>query len=441
MATFARVRLSPDVWHARLGHAGGEVPRRLSHTATGVEDNIGPLSVCEPCILGKHRHQPHPSTLTRATTVLALVHSDIASPFPALTPHGKKYMIIFLNDCENHLRTDLLATKDQALASFKTTHCIWEAKFGTKLLALQIDGAGKFLSDEFMEYLNDNGILRRVSTPYAHQQNGKVEQAIQTMEGQILAMMAAMGTAPSLWGEAALTASYLWQFTPLHTLPQGITPAELDIGLKPDISHLCFWGVRCFAQVPLELQTKLGLRSRECTFMGYPDGVKGYRVRDSNTGRFFNSPEDNGPPALELVEETADTPSSQSAETPSQPVTPPHPVSVQLAPPLHARSTRIHMQTEGGELLKEVIEKSKITWEKLATTSALQPAPVDEQEGSSITRDKLAATREKLAAAHSTLPSSSQPLSASPPHVLNDNSSSALPSSLTLIGYTSSYLQ
>jgi len=54
--------------------------------------------------------------------------------------------------------------------------------------------------------------------------------------GSDLAMMAAVGAAPSLWGEVALAASYLWQFTPSCTLPQGITPAELDRGLKPDIS-------------------------------------------------------------------------------------------------------------------------------------------------------------------------------------------------------------
>jgi len=92
---------------------------------------------------------------------------------------------------------------------------------------------------------------------------------------------------------------------------------------------------------------KLGLRSRECTFMGYPDGVKEYRVGDSNTGRFFNSmdvvfdenlPEDDAPPALELVEAAADTPSLQSAEAPSsQPVTLPHTVSVLLAPMVTSR--------------------------------------------------------------------------------------------------------
>ena len=112
---------------------------------------------------------------------------------------------------------------------------------------------------------------------------------IQTIEGRVLSMMAAVGSPRNLWGEAALASAYLFMFTPSSTLPGGCSPLEFWSGVKPDVSHLRVWGVRCFARVPLELQTKLGPRSRECTFMGYPDGVKGYRVRDKSMGTFFNS--------------------------------------------------------------------------------------------------------------------------------------------------------
>ena len=60
-------------------------------------------------------------------------------------------------------------------------------------------------------------------------------------------------------------------------------------GRKPDISHLRVFGARAFAHVPLEMQTKLGVKSRECLFMGYPPGQKGYCVCDLETGTFFTS--------------------------------------------------------------------------------------------------------------------------------------------------------
>jgi hypothetical protein len=91
------------------------------------------------------------------------------------------------------------------------------------------------------------------------------------------------------WGEAALTASYLQNLTLQSALPPNITPHEMYHGRKPDISHLHVFGACAFAHVPLEMQTKLGVRSRECLFMGYLPGQKRYHVCNLATGTFFTS--------------------------------------------------------------------------------------------------------------------------------------------------------
>ena len=44
------------------------------------------------------------------------------------------------------------------------------------------------------------------------------------------------------WGEAALTAAYLFNLTVTSTLPSGVTPFEMFHLRKPDISHLRVWG-------------------------------------------------------------------------------------------------------------------------------------------------------------------------------------------------------
>jgi len=66
-------------------------------------------------------------------------------------------------------------------------------------------------------------------------------------------------------------------------------PYDMLHGAKPDISHLRVFGARCFVCIPTELQEKLGPRSREGIFLGYPPGVKAWRCRDTITGTFFNS--------------------------------------------------------------------------------------------------------------------------------------------------------
>jgi hypothetical protein len=123
------------------------------------------------------------------------------------------------------------------------------------------DNAGEFMSHAFTSYLTKHGIKHQRSAPYAHQQNGKAERAIQTIEGRILAMLATVGASPSLWGEAALTVGYLWNVLPCRAIPGNVTPYELAKKKKPDLSNLRVWGVRCFARVPAELQTKLGAKS------------------------------------------------------------------------------------------------------------------------------------------------------------------------------------
>src|SRR6266511_4907093 len=105
----------------------------------------------------------------------------------------------------------------------------------------------------------------------------------------MLAMLTAAQLPLTYWGEAALTAGFLFNLTISSTLPKNVTPFQVLKNTKPDISHLKVWGVRCFAHVPVELQTKLGAKSCECLFMGYPPSGRGYHVRSLTTNHFFDS--------------------------------------------------------------------------------------------------------------------------------------------------------
>ena len=51
-------------------------------------------------------------------------------------------------------------------------------------------------------------------------------------------MLEAADLPSNLWGEAVLTAAYLWNRTESVSLPPGITPYELANGTKPDLSHI-----------------------------------------------------------------------------------------------------------------------------------------------------------------------------------------------------------
>ena len=121
------------------------------------------------------------------------------------------------------------------------------------------------------EHFTKQGIVVQHAVPYAHQQAGKIEQYICTIEegGQVL--LADSGLSMSFWGWAVLTSQYLCNHLPTSTLPPNVTPFEALSMKKPDLSHLCVWGCQCFLAIPLELRTKAGPCFFKAIFVGYKE--------------------------------------------------------------------------------------------------------------------------------------------------------------------------
>ena len=233
LTAFARIAVTPDLWHAHLGHIGGEAARHGAHFADGITFMAStPLSVCKSCIVGKHPHQPFPpSEGPRSSAFLDLVHADVAGPMPVRTPHGRRYFLVILDDFTHILDLHLLTTRRR-----------WETKYSRCVKSFQSDDGGEFISSSFVAALDTAGISHRLSAPYMHQQNGVAERIIRTIEGRLLAMLHLAGLPQTYWGEAALTAAYLHNRTESRVLPPGRTPYEMLHGQRPNLSHLQVWG-------------------------------------------------------------------------------------------------------------------------------------------------------------------------------------------------------
>ncbi|KAF8951510.1 hypothetical protein BDZ97DRAFT_1684395 [Flammula alnicola] len=200
----------------------------------------------------------------------------------------------------------------------------------------------------------------------------------------MLTMLTAAQLPLTYWGEAALTAGYLYNLTVTSTLPKDITPFEVFQNRKPDVSHLKTWSVRCFAHIPLELQTKLGAKSCECLFMGYPPGGRGYRVRSLTTNHFFDSGnvifDENIP--YRALHEVSSTPVDYSAlpfpildsTTPDtsptaddDPAAPSPPVVAPSAPVLLRAERKL---TEAGRIYADTIRSVKAHLERVRTNAS-----------------------------------------------------------------------
>ena len=137
-------------------------------------------------------------------------------------------------------------------------------------------------------HLCNRGITIQVTAPYVHQQNGKAECYIRTLEDGMQALIANAKLPPSFWHDALCTYQYLWNRLPMSALPAGITPFEAYKGSKPDLAQLRVWGCQCFVLIPPELWTKGGPCCYEAIFVGYNEDQVGWYVQDLKGSHHFS---------------------------------------------------------------------------------------------------------------------------------------------------------
>jgi hypothetical protein len=92
-------------------------------------------------------------------------------------------------------------------------------------------------------------------------------------------MLHAKSLAKRLWAESLNCETYI-QNRSLHRSVKDKTPYEAWSGLKLEVTHFRIFGSRAWAQIPSKKRKALDPQSTECSFVGYPDRVKGYILID-----------------------------------------------------------------------------------------------------------------------------------------------------------------
>ena len=86
------------------------------------------------------------------------------------------------------------------------------------------------------------------------------------------------------WAEAMCCANYI-QNRSLHKALDGITPFEAWCGRKPVMKHFKVLGCPTWAHI--SSREYKAPPPRPCTFIGYEDNVKAYRLMDPETHEIF----------------------------------------------------------------------------------------------------------------------------------------------------------
>ncbi|KAL0301442.1 UNVERIFIED_CONTAM: Retrovirus-related Pol polyprotein from transposon TNT 1-94, partial [Sesamum radiatum] len=220
---------------------------------------------------------PYPNSPT-SNDILDYVHADVWGPSNVETHGGNKYFLSIIDNMSRKVFVFLMKQKGEVFEKFKQWKILVENQTGRKLKVLRTDNGLEFCNQNFTDLCNEFGIKRHKTNPYTPQQNGVAERMNRTLLNKVRCLLISSGLPKFFWGEALLTAAYLVNRSPSVPL-LGKTPECVWSKSDIDLSSLRIFGCAAFALVN---GNKLDPRSQKCVFIGYPEGVKGYRlwVRD-----------------------------------------------------------------------------------------------------------------------------------------------------------------
>jgi IS30 family transposase len=196
-------------------------------------------------------------------------------PVPSL---GKSvYYVSLINVVSRNTWIYFLRKKSEVSDKFKEFKVLVENQKEKKIKVLRTDNGGEFCRNEFKEFCKKCGIERQKTTPCTPQQNGVAERMNRTLMEKSRSMLRGAELGQELWAEAVGTTCYLVNRSPSSALVDR-TPHEVWNRKKPSLQHLRVFCFDAYVHVPKENRSKMDKKVEKCIFIGYKDGVKGYKL-------------------------------------------------------------------------------------------------------------------------------------------------------------------
>lgn len=139
-----------------------------------------------------------------------------------------------------------------------------------------MDGVKELIKGNLGNCFETKGIVIQQTAAYSHQQNGKAEQFVHTIEDHAHTLIASSDLPASYLPYVVYSTAYLRRRLPTSTLSKGQTPYEMMTGSKPNYNTLCVWGCRAYPIDPAETRGKDENMWYEAIFVRYEENQVGW---------------------------------------------------------------------------------------------------------------------------------------------------------------------
>ena len=267
------------LWHKRLGHLGERSMMELHKRGLLKGVRSCKLDFCKYCVFGKQCRVSFKTASHSSEGVLDYVHADVWGPVSVASHSGSYYFVSFIDDYSRKVWVYFMKHKSEVFGIFKQWKAQVENQKCRKVKYLRTDNGTEFKNSEFMEFCKNEGIARHFTVKRTPQQNGVAERMNRTLLERARCMRLNAELPKNFWAEAVNTACYIINRSPSSAIDFKI-PEEVWSGKPIDFSKLRIFGCPGYVHVQSEERSKLDAKSRKCIFLGYAQGVKGYRLWD-----------------------------------------------------------------------------------------------------------------------------------------------------------------
>ena len=187
---------------------------------------------------------------------------------------GGRYFISIIDDYFEKVQVYILKSIDEAFQKLVYQKKTIEVQIGRKVKRLRTDNGWEYKKDKFKEFCRKEGIGRQNTIRDTRQQNGLAERMNKTLLERVRCLQSNATLPKNFQGETVSKAACLINMSPFTAIGFK-TPEEIWSSIPPMLAHLKVFECVAYAHVK---QGKLEPRALKCIFVGYPSGVKGYRL-------------------------------------------------------------------------------------------------------------------------------------------------------------------